>query len=76
MGHYESYLAACPYYCKEENMKVRCQGWEEGVSISVRFASVEISKRHKENCCRNLKGCSDCPLKQMLDFEIGNREAT
>ena len=75
MKLYESYLAACPHYCSEERMRVICAGWEEGMTISVLFGTVEQSKRHKERCCRSLKGCTDCPIKQMLDFELNNKES-
>jgi hypothetical protein len=75
MKLYESYLAACPHYCSEERMRVICAGWADGMTISVRFETVGSAADHKEQHCRSLKGCTDCPIHQMLDFELGNRKS-
>lgn len=70
-GEYESYLSACPFYKREENMRVCCCGWGEGVEeIAVRFRTVREAKAHKEAYCRSLSGYKKCPVYAMIEGEI------
>jgi hypothetical protein len=71
---YESYLAACPYYMREDALHVFCAGWREDVNLTISFPSAGEAKAHKEACCRSLSGCTDCPVHQMVSFELSGEE--
>lgn len=73
-GEYVSALAACPYYAHEDTCTIWCRGWTEDIGLQIRFQRAATAKRHKESCCRSPRGCSDCPIHQMVSFEIAGEE--
>lgn len=71
---YESNLACCPFYATENTIAIRCSSWNEDLTLIASFRSAAAAKRHKEQYCRSLSGCTDCPIHQMVDFEIAGKE--
>ena len=69
-GDYVSYLAACPYYVREDSTHVNCDGFGSVAGVTIRFSGADAAKRFKSDHCRSLRGCTDCPVHQMLSFEI------
>jgi len=70
-GEYVSYLAVCPFYVREDSTHTSCDGFGDVVAgVTLRFSGAEAARRFKSDHCRSLRGCSDCPVHQMLRFEI------
>jgi hypothetical protein len=48
----------CPYYRKEEGVKICCEGVEDGTSIHMVFPSSRRRKDYQvDKCCDNYKKC-------------------
>ena len=65
MSSYIAKYVLCPYYHKEEGVKICCEGVEDGTSIHVVFSSSRQRKDYQfEKCCKNY---SQCRVAAMLD---------
>lgn len=67
MKQYVSAYAVCPYYRKEENLKIFCEGYLEGMGITLTFADVTECRLHKKYLCQNIERYKKCPICKMLD---------
>lgn len=65
MKHYVSKSAQCPYYRKEDGLKVFCEGVEDGTAIQLSFDSGRHRRDYKDAFCCNGKW-RDCRVAQML----------
>lgn len=65
MKQYVSKYAQCPFYRKEDSMRLFCEGVEEGSNLAQFFGSQERKTDFKQRfcCCKNWE---QCPIAMML----------
>lgn len=56
----------CPFYLMDEKLKLRCEGYRQGVSFHTRFDNKEIKREHKRKYCWDLHGYENCPLYPVI----------
>ena len=64
MKRYESKYAKCPFYKSEDDMKIYCEGTEEGTSIHLAFYSKTTKKQFCKRYCE--RQYQDCRIAKML----------
>lgn len=65
MSSYIAKYVLCPYYRKEDGVKICCEGIDDDGTIHVVFASLQKRKDYQtEKCCKNF---SRCIVAAMLD---------
>ena len=69
-GDYESYFAVCPYYAYENRYQMKCHGWHDKITLHLTFEEAPDCWLWKRKHCRDLEGYTECPVKQMIDYEI------
>lgn len=58
MSSYMAKDVKCPYYLKEEGVKIHCEGVEDNTYIHLVFASAKIRRDYQLNkCCNNYNRC-------------------
>lgn len=69
MKQYISKEAQCPFYRKEDNGKIYCDGFADGAHLILVFDDADECRLHKRGYCRSIKGCEQCPVHKMLCAE-------
>ncbi len=65
MRRYESKYAVCPFYKSEDDLKIYCEGVEDGTFIHLSFStSTKLKKRYRCKFCEGQY--SDCRIAKML----------
>lgn len=68
----ESYLSKdtkCPYYRKDVQNKIVCEGIDEDGTIHINFSTTRKRAAYQKiKCCANYKAC---PIAQILDRKWG-----
>lgn len=58
MSSYMAKDVRCPYYSKEEGVKIHCEGVEDGTYIHLVFASPDIRRDYQlKKCCSDYNNC-------------------
>lgn len=70
MSSYGAKFAKCPFYREEGNNFIRCEGYQEGMDITVRFSDPEEYHLYRGGLCRSLRHFFECPMAQMLTREF------
>ena len=67
MSVYISKYAVCPYYSRNSDNKIRCEGVDETNTINLVFESKTDLKAYERRYCESLNGYSLCRICRMLD---------
>lgn len=62
-----SALVVCPYYLRENERQVVCEGLLEGMEMSLRFASRIDKIAHQRRVCCSWGYKTACPYAAMLE---------
>ena len=62
-----SALVICPYYLRENERQVVCEGMKEGVEMMLRFASLQEKVTHQHQVCCTWEYRSACPYAALLE---------
>lgn len=58
MSSYMAKNVKCPYYGKEDDVKIHCDGVEEGTFIHLVFASPSMRRNYQlDVCCDDYESC-------------------
>ena len=57
----------CPFYHRDDGLKVRCEGFCNTVTIQLSFKSKEQKQVHKHRHCMDFKGYPKCPLYPVIN---------
>lgn len=63
--HKEDELVQCPYYKKDAQQAVHCEGVEDGCGLNLGFASRQRLREYKSQFCRH--DWKNCMIAQMLN---------
>lgn len=67
MQRYCSKEVVCPFYHKEEAMKLLCEGFCKSCSLQVSFTNKEQLLAHKARYCNTFKGYPECPIYPVIN---------
>ena len=70
MKHYVSKYAQCPFYHKEDQRKLFCEGVEKGTAIQLSFDTNVHHKDYKQELCCS-PNWKDCRIAKMLEEKYG-----
>lgn len=57
----------CPFFHKNENNKIVCDGMITRTTLHIVFVSAEDKKNYLKALCCSMKGYHDCPISKMLE---------
>lgn len=63
---YNDRKAVCPFYKREEQQKICCEGIQERSSLHLTFSSPEEQKKYLERFCNSISGYCKCKVAIML----------
>ena len=64
----------CPFYIREETLKIRCEGYRNGTKIHLCFDCKNRKTEHKKKYCKDMDNYKDCPLYAVIDEQYKNWE--
>ena len=67
MQGYVSKEVVCPFYHKEEGVKLLCEGFCKACSLQTSFTNREQLISHKARHCNSFKGYPKCPLYPIIN---------
>lgn len=66
MARYEAKLVKCPFYKRNDNNRIICEGLEDNNKLHLVFAnSIEKSKYMQEHCY-SLRACQHCLIHNVM----------
>lgn len=64
MSDYGSVYVECPFFIKDDEYRIKCEGTQVGNKIHLVFGSAKKKKEYSHgNCCENFQ---DCRIYKML----------
>ena len=57
----------CPFYHRDDGLKVRCEGFCKTVTIQLSFKNKEQKQIHRHQYCMDFKGYPKCPLYPVIN---------
>ncbi len=70
MSAYGAKYAQCPYYRSEAGRQICCEGYQEGMGLTVTFQDPTDYSMYRNGLCRSLRHFLECPVAQMLTKEF------
>ena len=67
MKHNVSASAKCPYYKCEERSEIFCRGPMDQTSLHLAFAIPFEKKEYMRDYCKNMFGCKQCLIYQVME---------
>lgn len=64
----------CPFYHKDDGLKVRCEGFCNAVTIQLSFTSLEQKQVHKHTHCMEFDGYPKCPIYPVINKQYMDEE--
>ena len=62
MQHYTAKEVICPFYKKEEQLRLYCEGFCPTCHLQITFTGLRHMYTHKAKHCNSFKGYPQCPL--------------
>lgn len=60
-------LIKCPFYKREENNRIVCEGISERSTLSPAYEHHDEKMEHMKKHCMSIEGCRRCPIYSLLD---------
>ena len=67
MQHYVSKEVVCPFYHKEVDNRIFCEGFCNTCSMQITFNRRDQLITHKDTHCNSFKGYKRCPLFPVIN---------
>lgn len=74
MQHYVDKNAVCPFYTKQEGLRVYCEGFCRDNSLNVVFRRNIDMDEHKTHFCCNINGYRKCPLYPVIEKQYEDNQ--
>lgn len=58
--------AVCPFFLNASNFSLKCEGFENAVSMRLCFDGKEHMKEHTDKYCTDMNGYPMCPLYPVI----------
>ena len=62
-----SKYAVCPYYHKQDDHRIYCEGTDPKNTISIVFGEKYEQKKYENTYCNSIQGCRKCMIHKALD---------
>lgn len=66
MSHYESRYVVCPFYRRNDNNRICCEGVDKTNTLNIVFGSQPDLHKYVLRYCNDIDGHKRCLLCQML----------
>ena len=71
MGDYLSKYVVCPYYHRNDDNRICCEGTSSKNTINLVFEDSKKLKNYTTNFCSDIQGYKKCLICKALDFKYG-----
>lgn len=61
-GSYLRGRIACPFYCRDGDKRITCEGFDADMRSSLSFQTHEDFRRYVSTYCKSVQGCRGCAL--------------
>lgn len=67
MKYYEDKYTVCPFYIRQKECQIHCEGASTANVIHLIFGSKKSLDAHKERFCKNLSCYPECPIYNAIN---------
>lgn len=65
-GSYLRGRIACPFYCRDSDKRITCEGFSGGMRSSLSFETHEAFRHYVDTYCKSVRGCCACELYKAI----------
>ena len=66
MARYEAKLVKCPFYKRNENNRVVCEGLGDDNKLHLVFSNPTAKSKYMQEHCYSLRTCQDCLIHKAM----------
>lgn len=66
MANYVVTRIVCPYFVREAEKSITCEGIIQGTLDTRRFSTKKDKERHEDMCCTSAAACNLCIVAEFL----------
>ena len=66
MGHYLSKYVVCPFYHRNDDNRICCEGTDDINTINIVFEGKNQLKEYANAYCTDIEGCKKCLIHMAL----------
>lgn len=63
----DNYYVSCPFYKKDEPVKIRCEGLEDDNRIILQFYTAQKKKTYMDQFCKSQADYKKCEICKMIE---------